>query len=92
MASMLQDQQYKDREHVRAEIRRCARASNLSAFLSFLFVALGVIGDALHTTLVLQPTIWLLLAVVAAAHQVSPTLHLVAAKHFLGVEAENKSS
>jgi len=80
MASMLQDQPFKNREHVKAEIRRCAMASSFFSLLSFLFVALGIISDALNTTLVLQPMIWLLLAIFV--------IHLVAAKHFLGIEAE----
>jgi hypothetical protein len=90
MASMLQDQPFKNREHVKAEIRRCAWAGSVLSLLSFLFAALGVIGDALNTTLVLQPMIWLLLAIFAILHAVVPTMHLVMAKHFLGIEAESK--
>jgi hypothetical protein len=90
MASMLQDQPFKSREHVKAEIRRCAWAGSVSTLLSFLFAAIGIIGDALNTTLVLQPMIWLLLAIFASLHAIVPTMHLVVAKHFLGIEAENK--
>jgi hypothetical protein len=90
MASMLQDQPFKNREHVKAELRRCAWAGSVSTGLSFLFAALGVIGDALNATLVLQPMIWLLLAIFDSLHAVVPTMHLVVAKHFLGIEAENK--
>ncbi len=90
MANSLQDQPFKNREHVKAEIRRCAWASSVSAYLSFLFAALGVIGDALNTTLVLQPMIWLLLAVFASLHAIVPAIHLVVAKHLLGIEAESK--
>jgi uncharacterized protein (DUF983 family) len=90
MASMLQNQPFKNREHVKAEIRRCALAGSVFTYLSFLFVALGVIGDALHATLVLQPMIWLLLAIFASLHAIVPFMHLVVAKHFLGIEAETK--
>ena len=90
MASQLQNQPFKNREHVIAEIRRCAMASSVSAYLSFLFAAIGIIGDALNTTLVLQPTIWLLLAIFAGLHAIVPAMHLVVAKHFLGIEAESK--
>jgi hypothetical protein len=34
--------------------------------------------------------IWLLLAIFASLHAIVPTMHLVVAKHFLGIEAENK--
>jgi hypothetical protein len=90
MASMLQDHPFKSREHIKAEIRRCAMAGSVSTLLSFLFAAIGFIGDALNTTLVLQPTIWLLLAIFASLHAIVPAMHLVAAKHFLGIEAESQ--
>ena len=90
MASQLQNQPFKNREHVIAEIRRCAMASSVSAYLSFLFAAIGIIGDALNTTLVLQPTIWLLLAIFASLHAIVPAIHLVVAKHLLGIEGESK--
>ena len=54
---------YKNREHVIAEIRRCASMAKVSTIGAFLFIALGVIGDAFDTKLILQPTIWLLLAI-----------------------------
>jgi uncharacterized protein (DUF983 family) len=92
MASQLQNQPFKNREHAIAEIRRCAMASSVSSYLSFLFAAIGIIGDALNTTLVLQPMIWLLLAIFAILHAIVPTIHLVVAKHFLGIEAESKKS
>jgi len=90
MASMLQDQPFKNRGHVIAEIRRCAMAGTVSTLLSFLFAALGIIGDALKTTLGLQPMIWFLLAIFASIHAIVPSMHLVVAKHFLGIEAETK--
>jgi len=90
MASQLQDQPFKNREHVKAEIRRCALASTVASYLSFLFAVLGIIGEALNTTLGLQPMIWLLLAIFASIHAVVPTMHLVVAKHFLGIETESK--
>ncbi len=90
MASRLENQPFKNREHVEAEIRRCAWASSIFSYVSFLFAALGVIGDALSVTLVLQPMVWLLLAVFAGLHAIVPAIHLVVAKHFLGTETEIK--
>jgi len=90
MANMLQDQPYKNREHIIAEIKRCAMASSVSSFLSFLFVLIGIIGDASNTTLGLTSLAWFLLAIFAAIHSVVPSMHLVTAKHFLGIEAESK--
>ena len=90
MASMLQDQPFKNREHVKAEIRRCAMASSILSFLSFLFFVLGIIGETLKTTLGLTSLSWFLLAIFAIIHAIVPTLHLVVAKHFLGIEVESK--
>jgi hypothetical protein len=90
MASQLQNQPFKNREHIKTEIRRCALAGSVFAYLSFLFAALGIISDALNTTLVLQPMIWLLLAIFSSLHAVVPSVHLVVAKHLLGIEAESK--
>jgi len=81
---------FQEPRNVLAEIRRCAMAASVSSFLSFLFAAVGIIGDALNTTLVLPSTIWLLLAIFAGLHAVVPTIHLVGAKHFLGIEGESK--
>ena len=90
MANMLQDQPYKNREHVIAEIKRCAMASSVGSFLSFLFVLIGIIGDALNTTLGLTSLAWFLLAIFAAIHSIVPSIRLVGAKHFLGIETESK--
>jgi hypothetical protein len=90
MASQLQNQPFKDREHVKAEIRRCAWAGSVFAVISFLFAALGVISDALNTVLVLQPWSWFLLAIFASLHAVVPEVHVVVAKHLLGIETEGK--
>jgi hypothetical protein len=81
---------YKNRENVIAEIKRCASMARVSTICAFLFIALGVIGDALDTKLVLQPTIWLLLAISMGIMSIVTHMHVVAAKHFLGIEAESK--
>jgi hypothetical protein len=90
MANRLELQRFKNREHIIAEIRRCALAGSVSQYLSILFAALGVIGDASNVKLGLDPTAWFLLAIFATVHAIVPHLHLVVAKHLLGIEAENK--
>ncbi len=55
MVSRLELQTFKSREHVMAEIRRCALAGSVGQYVSFLFAALGVASDALNVTLGLQP-------------------------------------
>jgi hypothetical protein len=90
MTSRLEHQPFKNREHVIAEIRRCALAGSVSQYLSFLFAALGILGDALNITLGLESMSWFLLAIFASLHAIVPHMHLVAAKHFLGIETESK--
>ena len=90
MASRLEHQPFKNRAHVIAEIKRCALAGGAFQYFSFLFSALGVIGAALNTTLGLDSTSWFLIAIFASLHGVVPNMHVVLAKHLLGIEAENK--
>ena len=81
---------YKNREHVIAEIRRCASMARVSTVVASVEIALGVIGDAFDTKLILQPTIWLLLAISMGIMSIVTHMHVVAAKQFLGIEAESK--
>jgi hypothetical protein len=90
MGGRLELQRFKNREHVIAEIRRCALAGSVSQYLSFVFAALGVISDVLNVTLGLDSLSWFLLAIFAALHAIVPHMHLVVAKHLLGVESESK--
>jgi len=84
------DEAFKNREHVIAEIRLCARASGVAQLLSIPFVALGIISDALNITLGLEPISWFLLTIIALCVSIVPSMHIVVAKHLLGIEAESK--
>jgi len=90
MANALQNQPFKNREHVKAEIRRCALAGEVVTILGLLFAVLGIISDALNTPLGLESISWFLLAISASVFAIGPTLHLVLAKHLLGIETESK--
>ena len=90
MGSRLEDQPFKNREQAKAEVRRCALYGNVCQYLSFIFVALGVIGDAWKITLGLESMSWLLLAIVAGLNAIIGHMHTVVAKHLLGIEAESK--
>jgi hypothetical protein len=90
MGSRLENQAFKNREQVMAEVRRCALAGNISQYLCFLFAALGVISDTLNITLGLEPTSWLLLAIVLGLNGIICHMHTVVAKHLLGIKAESK--
>lgn len=84
------DEPFKSREHVLAEIRLCARAGGVFQLLSFAFVALGVISDVLNISLGLEPTSWFLLTIIALCASIVPSMHIVVARHLLGIEAEIK--
>ena len=90
METSLENQPFKNREHVMSEIRRCARMGLISQYLSFIFAALGVISDASNINLGLEPMSWFLLAIVAGLNAIIGHTHVVVAKHLLGIEAESK--
>jgi len=82
---------FKDREEVKKEIRVCGFWCDICEYLLILFVILGVIGDALNITLGLETMTWLLLAVFFAVLSIGPHIHIVVAKHLLGMESERKN-
>jgi hypothetical protein len=84
------DEPFKNREHVLAEIKLCAKAGGVFQIPSYLFLATGVISDALNITLGLEPISWFLLAIFATVGAIVPNMHVVVAKHLLGIETENK--
>jgi hypothetical protein len=90
MASSLENQPFQNREHIKAEIRRCALFGSVCQYFSFLFAALAVISEASNITLGLQPMSWLLLAILAGLNAIIGHMHIVVAKHLLGIENESK--
>jgi len=81
---------YKNREHVIAEIKLCARMGQAFTIGVVLFLALGVISDAIDSVIILHPTIWLLLSIICGMTVIVTHMHVVAAKQVLGIEAESK--
>jgi len=81
---------FEDREDVKAEIRECDLFGGICQYLGIRFAALGVIGDALDITLVLESISWFLLAIFFGLNAIIGHTHVVVAKHLLGIEAESK--
>ena len=81
-----------DRESVLAEIRFFTRLTNIVMLLGFIFLALGIISDShlLNINLGLEPMSWFLMAIFCMVGSINPKLHVVAGKHLLGIETENK--
>ena len=86
----LEEKPFKNREDVKAEVRRCSIVASICMVFCLVFVALGVIGDALNITLGLETISWFLLAIVVGLTAIHPQMHAVLAKHLLGMEAESK--
>lgn len=81
---------FKNREDVKAEIRNCDLFGGICQYACFLFAALGVIGDALNITLGLESMSWFLLAIIVGLNALIGHMHVVVAKHLLGIEVESE--
>lgn len=91
MGSRLEDQPFKNREHAKAEVRQCALFGNICQYLSFIFAAFGIIGELFNFRWFwLTPTAWFLLAIVVGLNAIIGHMHLVVAKHLLGIETETQ--
>jgi len=88
--SYSQDEPFKDREHVVWEIRYCGKATRYLSYLCIVTLALGIISDLLNMKLGLGATSWLLFAIVAGVMSLAPHLHMIMAKHLLGMEVIKK--
>jgi hypothetical protein len=86
----ISEEPFKDLEVVKADVRRCAWAAGLLSLLSLGFAAIGIIGEVLNVTLVLEPMSWFLLAIVAALNTAMPLMNSVVAKLLFGIRAESK--
>ena len=86
----MSEKPFKNREDVKAEIRKCANVGDICSIAGLIFAALGVIGDAVNITLGLESMSWFLLAIVAGVNAVNPQMHAVVAKHLFGIESEKK--
>jgi len=88
--SISEEEPFKELEVVKADVKRCAWASGLFSALSLLFVLVGVIGDVLDMTLVLETMSWFLLAIVASVTAIVPLMNSVVAKLLFGMKSEKK--
>jgi uncharacterized membrane protein len=85
-----EQEQFKNREHIMYEIKICSMAGRVFEYSCFVLMILGIVGDLSGIKLILEPTVWLLLAVIAGVLAIVPNMHLVLAKHLLGMEVIRK--
>jgi hypothetical protein len=90
MGYALEEKPFKNREDVKAEIKRCSAFATICMLFCFIFAILGVAGDALNTTLGLESMSWFLLAIIAGLVATHPQMHAVAAKHLLYLDESKK--
>ena len=81
---------FKNREEVKNIISKCNLFGGFLAILGVLFALVGVVGDALDINVILEPSNWLLLAILFVVGSFGPMLNSLLAKHLYGIESENK--
>ena len=84
------EEPFKNREAMRAALSPMGLMGHVSLFLGIVFAVLGVIADAANATLGLEPTSWLLLAIVACVAGMPAWLTWAISMHLLGMEARGK--
>ena len=84
--SYSQEEPFENREHIVWEIGYCNKAASYITYLCLASVAIGILGDLLNMKLGLESMTWMLLAVVAGVLSLGPHLHMIMAKHLLGME------
>lgn len=85
------EEPFKNREELKARIKLCGNWSLTCVVLSFLFVIIAIIGDALNITLWLGTISWFLLGIFFIGISISPNIHLAVYRHLYGIECENKN-
>jgi hypothetical protein len=77
----LEEKPFQNREDVKHEVKLCSTVATVFQVVSLLFAVVGIIGDALNTTLGLETLSWFLLAIILGISSVLPSMHAVLAKH-----------
>ena len=90
MAGVLEEQPFKNRDDLKAVIKRCSTFASYCMVFCVIFALLGVIGDASNTTLGLESISWFLLAIIAGLFGIYPQMHSIAAKHLLYMDETKK--
>ena len=90
MSGILEEQPFKNRDDLKATIKRCSTFASYCMVFCAIFALLGIIGDVSNTTLGLESMSWFLLAITSALFGIYPQIHAVAAKHLLYMDETKK--
>jgi len=81
---------FENREEIRTTLSPMGLMGHVSFFLGIIFAVLGIVADAANVALGLEPTSWLLLAIVACVAGMPAWLTWAISMHLLGMEAKTK--
>ena len=81
---------WEDREKIKAGLGSQGKWGHIFWFAAALFAVLGVIGDAMNITLVLQPISWFLLAIFLGLSATVSWITWMLAVHLDAIEAKRK--
>ena len=90
MISIEVERPFKNREEVKDIINYCNIAAGFLVILGFIFALIGIIGDALDINVIIEPSNWLLLAILFVIASFMPFFNSLMAKHLYGIEDEIK--
>jgi type IV secretory pathway VirB2 component (pilin) len=85
-----EEKPFQNREDVKHEVKLCSTVATVFQVLSLLIAVVGIIADALNTTLGLETLSWFLLAIIFGISSVLPSMHAVSAKHLLYMNETKK--
>ena len=85
----LPEKPFRNREEVKKEIEQFFAVGLFDSCLGVVLVIIGIIGDALDITLILEPTSWFLLAIFFGILGVWPIVKSAFAKSLYGIESES---
>ncbi len=85
------DKPFKDREHMLWEIGYCNRAGTYLSIATVIGLLLGIISNVIDMKLALDSTSWFLVSIVLGVMSLAPDLHVLFAKHLLGMELIKKA-
>ena len=86
----LEEKPFQNREDVEHEVKLCSTVATVFQVLSLIVAVVGIIADALNTTLGLETLSWFLLAIILGISSVLPSMHAVSAKHLLYMDETKK--
>jgi len=79
---------FKNREEAKAALSQMGLMGHIFFFAGVIFVILGVVGGAMKTTIGLESTIWLLIAIAVFLASLPCWITWAVAMHLLGIGSE----